>query len=322
VFLVPVTFLLILSIILGSYWLLVVRPETEAGAKLRRRIRGSAQKARTTADGDLLKPIERLSSIDALESVFKQSSVLVAPLQKMILQSGLQTNVAVIILSSGCLALLCYWIAFYFTRFAPLALAFGILGALLPVLYVRWMRSKRLQQFEETFPEAIDLLARALRAGHALTTGLAMVSEEMPPPVSSEFRQLYDEQNFGLPLPEALKHFAERVPLIDARFFVTAVLTQRDAGGNLSEVLDNLAAIIRDRFRVKRQVRVISAHGRISGLVLACLPPSLAVMFVILTPEAYKTFYSDPIGVKMIGFALLLQLMGVVLIRRIVNIEY
>ncbi len=123
-------------------------------------------------------------------------------------------------------------------------------------------------------------------------------------------------------MPEALKEFAARVPSLDAKFFVTAVLTQREAGGNLSEVLDNLATIIRDRFRVKRQVRVISAHGRITGWVLACLPPGLAIGFTILTPDSYKMFYRDPLGIKMIFFAILLQIMGVLVIRRIVDIEY
>ena len=123
-------------------------------------------------------------------------------------------------------------------------------------------------KFEEQFPEAIGLLSRALRAGHALTTGLSMVAEEMPAPIAAEIQTLYDQQNFGLSLSQALRNFAERIPSLDARFFVTAVLTQKEAGGNLSEVLDNLASIVRDRFKVKRQVRVISAHGRITGSVL------------------------------------------------------
>jgi tight adherence protein B len=176
-------------------------------------------------------------------------------------------------------------------------------------------------KFEEHFPEAIDLLGRALRAGHALTTGLGMVAEELPPPVGEEFRLLYDQQNYGLPLPDALRNFAARIPILDARFFVTAVLTQREAGGNLSEVLDNLAAIIRDRFRVKRQVRVISAHGRITGWVLGLLPPSLAAGFIVLTPDTYRRFYNDPLGIQMIVVALLLQVVGVIIIRRIVDIE-
>jgi tight adherence protein B len=184
------------------------------------------------------------------------------------------------------------------------------------------MRSRRTLKFEEQFPEAMDLLARALRAGHALTTGLAMVADELKDPIGPEFKTLYDEQNFGLPLPQALKNFAMRIPLLDARFFVTAVLTQRDAGGNLSEVLDNLATIIRDRFRVKRQVRVISAHGRITGWVLSALPTALGLFFVFTSPDKYIDFIMHPMGMQMVAGALLLQLIGVFIIKKIVTIEY
>ncbi len=127
---------------------------------------------------------------------------------------------------------------------------------------------RRPRKFEEQFPEAIELIARALRAGHALTTGLALVAEELPDPVGGEFRLVYDRQNFGMSMPDALHLFAERVPLLDARFFVTAVLTQRESGGNLAEILDNLGDVIRQRFRVKRQIRVVTAHARLTGWVL------------------------------------------------------
>ena len=146
---------------------------------------------------------------------------------------------------------------------------------LLPWFAVRHAAERRIMKFEEQFPEAIDLIARALRAGHAFTTGLGMVADEMPDPVGPSSSCCYDRQNFGMPLPDAMRSFAERMPLLDARFFVTAVLTQRESGGNLSEVLDSLAAVIRDRFRLQRQVRVLSAHGRITGMVLGCLAPAI-----------------------------------------------
>jgi tight adherence protein B len=177
-------------------------------------------------------------------------------------------------------------------------------------------------KFEEHFPEAIDLIARALRAGHALPTGLSMVADEMPPPIGTEFRLLYDEQNFGLTLPDAMRNFARRIPVLDARFFVTAVLTQRESGGNLAEVLDNLSSVIRDRFKVKRQVRVISAHGRITGWVLALLPPSLAMATLLINPDHLGTLTGDPFGRQMIVVAIVLQVVGTLIIRKIVNVEY
>ena len=149
-----------------------------------------------------------------------------------------------------------------------------------------------------------------------------MAAEEVPPPVGTEFRRLYDQQNFGMSLPDALRGFAARIPLIDARFFATAVLTQRETGGNLGEVLDNLAAVIRERFKVKRQVRVLTAHGRMTGWILAGFPPALAVVMFVIAPEHMKLLISDPLGVKMIVGALTLQIIGTLIIRKLVNIPY
>ena len=160
---------------------------------------------------------------------------------------------------------------------ASVGVLVGLLLSAAPIVYVRRAATKRVALFEEQFPEAVDLMARSLRAGHALTSALQMVGEEMQEPVGTEFRLLFDRQNFGMSLPDALKEFGNRIPLVDARFFVTAVLIQRESGGNLSQVLDNLASVIRERFKVKRQVRVMSAHGRITGWVLGCLPTGARV---------------------------------------------
>jgi tight adherence protein B len=227
-----------------------------------------------------------------------------------------------VLLASGCLACLFFALVLHWLHGPFIAAAFALVGAWLPIAYVRFKRNARMLKFEEQFPEAVDLLGRALRAGHAFTTGVLMVAEEAPEPIGPEFKLLYDQQNFGLPLPQALKSFGERIGSLDARFFVTAVLTQRESGGNLSEVLDNLATIIRDRFRVKRQVRVISAHGRITGWVLSALPTSLGLFFAFSNPDGYRTFYMDPLGMQLVGGALFLQLVGIVIIRKIVRIEY
>ena len=207
-------------------------------------------------------------------------------------------------------------------RVLVVAIGMGLFAAVIPFLYVRFKRAKRLQMFEEQFPEAIDLIARALRAGHALTTGLGMVADEIPAPVGQEFKQLYDEQNFGMSLPDAMRAMAKRVPVLDARFFVTAVLTQREAGGNLSEVLDNLASVMRERFKLKRQIRVASAHGRISAWVLSCLPPALAGVLFILSPNFMRILWEDPWGVQLLLVAGGLQIMGSFIISRLVRIEY
>jgi tight adherence protein B len=198
----------------------------------------------------------------------------------------------------------------------------GAVGAFLPYLVVSRKRTVRLRTFDEQFPEAIDLISRALRAGHAFTTGLGMVAEEIPAPVGQEFRRLYDEQNFGMSLPDAMRAMAMRVPVLDARFFVTAVLTQRESGGNLSEVLDNLASVMRERFKLKRQIRVISAHGRISAWVLSCLPPALAGVLFLLSPDFMRILWEDPLGIGLVVIAITLQVTGTIIISRLVRIEY
>jgi tight adherence protein B len=149
-----------------------------------------------------------------------------------------------------------------------------------------------------------------------------MVADEMPDPVGTEFRLAYDRQNFGMPMPDALKALGERVPLLDARFFVTAVLTQRESGGNLSEVLDNLAGVIRERFKVKRQVRVVTAHARITGWVLCMLPPGLGVILTLMSPEHMSLLWTHPTGIKMVVVALILQVAGTLIIRKLVDVEY
>jgi tight adherence protein B len=227
-----------------------------------------------------------------------------------------------VVLGSACLALIVF-IAVQF-RFANvwLSMGLGVVVGLLPYVALRFMRSRRLNQFEAQFPEAVDLIARTLRAGHAFPTGLKMAAEELPQPVAAEFKTLFDQQNYGMPIPEALRDFANRTPLIDARFFVTAVLTQREAGGNLAEVLDNLAAVIRERFKVKRQLRVISAHGRLTGAILASLPPFLAVYMMIRMPQNFGVLLTDPLGQKMLIFAVVMQLIGAVIIRKITAVDY
>lgn len=314
------TFVLVLAIVGGLYWILVERPQARQEVAVRRRVRKVTVASKLTKA--LTKDRERLSDMHFLDAVLSRSGQMVRPLQLTIAQSGLKVTVGVVILSCLCAAAVMFAIVSVYLNLPLLAFPFAALAAYGPYGYVRWVRSRRLLKFDEQFPEAMDLLARALRAGHALTTGLLMVAEELPEPIGPEFKNLYDEQNFGLPLPQALKNFAERVPSLDARFFVTAVLTQREAGGNLSEVLDNLATIIRDRFKVKRQVRVISAHGRISGWILSALPTSLALFFAFTNPDKYRDFYMNPLGTQMIGVALLLQVVGVMIISKIVRIEY
>lgn len=317
---VPVVFVAVLGIVLGAYFLLVVGPEDRERRELRKRLKGSSRAQATRAA--LVKEAERLSSVAFLETFLGHARRITRPIQRLLDQAGYRMTVGTFLLGSVCAAIVPMAVTMRATGRIVIALAVGIGAGLIPFLWVRRARTKRIWKFEESFPEALDLIARALRAGHTFQTGLLMVAEELDAPVGTEFRLLYDRQNFGMPIADALRDFAERTPVLDAKFFATAVLTQRDAGGNLAEVLDNLSAVIRERFKVKRQVRVISAHGRITGWILAALPPSLAVVFTFLNAERMRMFYTDPVGQKMIYAAIFLQITGMFIISKLVKIEY
>lgn len=315
-----VVFIVIALLVLGMYWAAILRPEQRERKALRKRLRVDRLKLHVPAS--LSKETARLSNVDVLDRLLTRRKSLIDPLRRLIEQSALPLNIGKFLLLSACAALAAFIVVLMTSGIMVAAIVVGLIAMLGPYWFVKFKRDRRVRQFEELFPEAIDLITRALRAGHAFTTGLEMVGEEMPEPIGPEFKLLYDRQNFGMPLPEALRAFADRIPLLDARFFVTAVLTQREAGGNLSEVLDNLASVIRDRFKVKRDVRAKSAHGRITGWILAGLPPGLALAFMVVAPGHMKMLIEDPLGVRMIIVALVLQIAGTFVIRKIVNFDY
>jgi tight adherence protein B len=240
----------------------------------------------------------------------------------LVTQSGLKVTVGTLVMASVLLAAVGYLVVTWFTYYTYAGLAAAALFGSIPFFILRRARTRRLSKFEEQFPEAIAMMARALRAGHTFPTGIMMVAEEIPNPVGAEFKLLYDRQNFGMPLGDALKNLAERVPILDARFFATAVLTQRETGGNLSEVLDNLAAVIRERFKVQRQVRAVSAHGRMTGWALTAIPPSLALVLSIISPNLMKVMITDPLGVRMLVAGCVMQVIGALVIRKLVDIRY
>ncbi len=321
---VLLTFVLVCAIIGSAYYFLVLKPEQDEQSALRKRLKGNLPggKGKAAAYSGLLKEDTPLSKIPAVNAALNALGSLSGPTQRLIDRAGVDFTVGTLVLMSACAGVAGYLLSSILTNLVLVSLLVAVLTAWFPWWFLGVMAKRRIAKFEEQFPEAIDLLARALRAGHAFTTGLSMVADEMPDPVGTEFRLAYDRQNFGMPLPDALKALGERVPLLDARFFVTAVLTQREAGGNLSEVLDNLATVIRDRFKVKRQVRVVTAHARITGWVLALLPPSLGVVLAILAPKHMSLLWTHDTGIKMVVVALVLQVVGTLIIRKMVDVEY
>jgi tight adherence protein B len=206
-------------------------------------------------------------------------------------------------------------------RSVLLALPLAMIGAALPTLYVRWRRMRRLNQFEEVLPECIDLVGRALRAGHPLSSGFKMAADDGAEPVAGELRRVFEEQRFGLPLQDSLLGMADRINLVDVRILVTAILIQREVGGNLAEILDNLSAVIRARFTIRRQIKVYTAQGRMTGYLLSLLPFMLFGILYTINPEYMSVLFTDPIGKILVGVALVMQLAGFFWIRKIVNIE-
>lgn len=318
---VALTFVAVTGIVLGIYAAFVAVPEGREQARLRGRLKGEAMPT-TEARVQLLKAPEKLSDIPFVHELLLRFPAPLAPLKQLLDESGAAIKLGPFVQLSIMAALLVTAAVQLRFRLGWPSLVAGLLTGVVPVAVLRFMRTRRLSKFEEQFPEAVDLIARALRAGHAFPTGIQMVADELPPPAGPEFKLLYERQNYGAQLPDALRTFAQRIPLIDARFFVTAVLTQRESGGNLSEVLDRLASVMRERFRIRRDVSVRSAHGRITAYVLAAMPPALAGMMFINSPDQLQILTSDPLGVRMILAGVVLEVIGVLVIRRLVDIEY
>ena len=242
-------------------------------------------------------------------------------LTRLIEQSGVRTTPGTIVLASLLLATGGTFVASLFIH-QPLALPiFAVLGGVAPYALLVHKRGSRLKRFEEQFPEALDLLSRGIRAGHAFQTAMGMVADELPEPVGPEFKKTFDQQNFGLPLRDALNELSDRIATLDVRFFVTAVLIQRDTGGNLAEILDNLAHVVRERFKIRRQIRVHTAHGRFTGYVLMALPAALAVALNFINPEHMQLLFHEHMGQMMLIGAIVMQTIGYFWIRQVIKIE-
>jgi tight adherence protein B len=263
---------------------------------------------------------ELLSEIPALNKMLRRS-VSVQRLQTLLHQADMQVRAGNFLAISAALGIFLGVLGLELSNRAELAVVFLAIGATLPYFYASYQRSKRFARFEETFPEAIELLARATRAGHAFTTAIELIGNELGEPVGGEFRKMFEEQKFGLPVRDALLNMAERVPLIDMKFFVTSVMLQRETGGNLAEILDKLSYVIRERFKILRQVRVYTAQGRLTMIILMSLPPGVVAMFAFMDLNFIRPLWTDPIGHGLIAAGVVMQTIGFFLIKRIIHIQ-
>lgn len=202
-----------------------------------------------------------------------------------------------------------------------LALLCALVLGSLPAAYLFWLKSSRITQFERQLPEALELTSRALRAGHAFSVGLKLVGDESPDPTGKEFRRVFDEIAMGVSLPEALQNMTDRVESVDLRFFMTSVLVQRETGGNLAEIIDSLAALIRKRFELQLKVRALSAEGRFSGLILFCLPIVVGLILYKMNPDYMSTLFTDPAGHNMLMVGSFMMITGAIIMKRMVTIK-
>jgi len=263
---------------------------------------------------------EQLSKISAFDALLRRSER-VSAIQETLVQAGMKVRAGNFLLLCLACGVGAGFIALLWSRNPAIAWVGLVIGLVLPYSFISYRRQKRFEKIEELFPDAIDTLARAVRAGHAFTTALEMISSEVPEPLAGEFRQLFEEQKFGMPVRDALLNFTERVPLVDIKFFATAVMLQRETGGNIAEILGNLSAIIRERFKIQRQVRVHTAQGRLTMALLMAMPPAVVGILQIFSPEFVRPLFVDPIGHALLVISIALQTTGYFVIRKIIKIE-
>ncbi len=260
-----------------------------------------------------------LSTIPLLDALLK-TLPLKSNINRLLNQAGNPCNVGTFILLTATLAGLGGLVG-HLSGLAWFWLILGGAAAMIPRSWVKLLRKRRLNAFSEQFPEAVDLIARSLRAGHSLSAGLQAVVEEMENPISDEFDRTFDDYSYGKSLEDALTGLVQRVDLPDVKFFVTAVIMQRDTGGNLTEVLDNISHIIRDRFRLQRQVRALSGEGRLSGLILSLMAPALLAVLWFTNKEYVDLLFYHPFGQKMLIAGSTFQLFGILLIKKLVKLK-
>ncbi|HLY40857.1 MAG TPA: type II secretion system F family protein [Terracidiphilus sp.] len=263
---------------------------------------------------------ELLSTIPWMDKMLRQIE-LTPRLRRMLYQADLKWTVGGLMMM--CVA--CFAISGYLVYWRTGSIMFGILVGIIasggPLLYVRMKRNKRMKKFEEGLPEALDLIVSALRVGHSLNSAMGLVTRECPDPVGTEFRATYDEQNYGLELKTALENMVTRMPTQDLRIVVTAIMIQKESGGNLAEVLEKTSEVIRERFRLKRQVMTHTAQGRLTGAILTLLPIVMGFLIYVISPKMESLLWTTKIGLDLIYAACGMIVVGGLIIRKIVNMD-
>lgn len=319
----PIMMVLTFLVVAGATFLLLSQLDgSRSRAKLLKDRLAAIEQAQARENSEELTVLrdELLSGIPALNQFLSRSRRL-SRLQPWLNQSGMKIRAGKFLLVCAATASVVGLIGITLLNSPVIAvLLFGI-GALLPVMLFSQRRSQRFKRFEQLFPEAIDLLGRAVRAGHAFTTALELIGTESPEPIAGEFRKTFEEQKFGLPLRDSMLNMAERIPIVDVNFFVTAVMLQRETGGNLADILDKLAYFIRERFKIRRQVRVFTAQGRLTMYLLMALPPGCIALMMLINKDFIMVLFTDPLGKMLLAAGIVMQTLGYLVIRKIIHIK-
>ena len=311
-------FILLLFVTFGVLFL-VLRP-TKTEADIERHLVDIGRASGTENGETTILKQEPLTAIPILDGLLRKLRGTTA-LQRLIEQAGLTWPVTWVVLTSALATLVAGWIASAYIPVVLLVLLVAVGVGSIPFIYLFQKRSYRFHRFEDILPEAIDLMSRALKSGHSVTSMIEMVAQETSEPVASEFRIVFEEQNLGLPMREAMLHLAARVPLQDVHFLVMAILVQKETGGNLAEILDKAAVIMRERMRLHGQLRVYTAQGRMSGWVLCLLPFVMALLLTVVNPAYEKKLWTHPMGIHFMYVGLAMMAIGILVVRHIVDIR-
>ena len=319
------TFTVIWGMCVGLWWVITKYVRTSDISKIKSRLVGNVtakKKEKSQREGPALIQFEDKSK-DKIAIKLLQKFKLKDRLQTLLEQAGLRWSVIKFAHSSLALFLLGYGVAWFMlpSNLSILALAAGLLFGFGPLIHVVRQKNSRLHKFEEQFPESLEFVARSMRAGHAFSVSLEMIHREFQEPLAGEFRRTFEEHNLGLPLEIALEKLARRVPSLDVHFFVSAVMLQKRTGGNLAEILDKLATIIRERFKLRGRIRAISAHGKMTATALTSIPVGVAVLLFYANPDYVRFFINDETGNIMAASAIGLQIIGYFVMKKIVSIE-
>jgi tight adherence protein B len=313
-------FLFALFLVLGAY-LAATHGSDAKRKKLQRRVADALMHSAHTEDVDVvLARNELMSEIPWINRSLVQLSAALQ-LKRMLDQADLHITPSRLIMFSVMAGVLAGMAASVVTEIWPIWFAAGLAAASLPFMHVWWKRKKRFDQFLEHLPDALDLMSRGLMAGHAFSEALHMVSTEMPEPIATEFRKTYEEQNLGLSLKLALENLTQRMPLLDLRMCVTAVLIQRETGGNLAEILEKVAYTIRERFRIMGDLKTLTTSSRMSAWLLCALPIFVAIAVTVMNPEYMSVLWKDQRGHWLIAVAMFLQVTGMLIVRKILKIR-